>query len=330
MYSEKIFPYLALMRIPYLTIEGETAFINLYLIIDDELVLIDTGPWRKNFNDLLSPLLSQWGFSLKDISRIIYTHAHPDHMGGGVQLRREGNFIHSIHSGAKENVEQYGRHVYQIKSMCKKTFFDHLYLHPKKLKYYFTIIETFWYPTFGEIKIDHGFHDGEIINTGKLKFEVIYTPGHSPWDISLWEPEKSILFSGDFLMEKSATFIGGLDGLGSDLNSYNSSLNKIGKYLKKASWIFPSHGIPIGNNAANLAGDLSKIIKRRENKILSLLSTRKCSLMDLISLFSVNNNTVVFARQLGVLLTHVEKLEKEDRIFRVIRSNGETVFSLKG
>jgi glyoxylase-like metal-dependent hydrolase (beta-lactamase superfamily II) len=46
--------------------------------------------------------------------------------------------------------------------------------------------------------------DGEWIETENHRFQVIYTPGHSPDHICLYEPERGWLFSGDL-------FIGGRD-----------------------------------------------------------------------------------------------------------------------
>ncbi len=42
--------------------------------------------------------------------------------------------------------------------------------------------------------------DGEMIRTGNFKFQVIYTPGHSPDHICLYEPERGWLFSGDLFV----------------------------------------------------------------------------------------------------------------------------------
>lgn len=328
LHKEKIFPHLILIKVPYLTFLEESAFINIFLIVDEELVLIDTGPWRKDFTETLSPCLAQLGFSIADISRIIYTHAHPDHMAGGIHFKREGECSHSIYWKAREYVEKYGQYTKKLKILCKETFFEHLYLHPEEGKHYFNIVDSFWHPTFGEIKIDHELRDGDIINTGRYKFEVVFTPGHSPWDISLWEPNQAILFTGDFLMEKSTTLIGDMQGFGSNLVSYESSLKKIDQYVKRAGYIFPSHGIPITNNS-QLPGDLLGIIKWREERIIKELSSRKCRLVDLAGLFSSHRDPVVIARQLGVVLTHIEKLEDEKRILRTKRDNGEILFSLK-
>jgi glyoxylase-like metal-dependent hydrolase (beta-lactamase superfamily II) len=46
--------------------------------------------------------------------------------------------------------------------------------------------------------------DGAVIETAHYRFQVIYTPGHSPDHICLYEPQQGWLFSGDL-------FIGGRD-----------------------------------------------------------------------------------------------------------------------
>jgi glyoxylase-like metal-dependent hydrolase (beta-lactamase superfamily II) len=46
--------------------------------------------------------------------------------------------------------------------------------------------------------------DGEIIETDKYRFQVLYTPGHSPDHLCLYEAQQGWLFSGDL-------FVGGQD-----------------------------------------------------------------------------------------------------------------------
>lgn len=43
--------------------------------------------------------------------------------------------------------------------------------------------------------------DGDGIDLGDRRFEVIHTPGHSPGGIALWEKATGILFSGDILYD---------------------------------------------------------------------------------------------------------------------------------
>jgi glyoxylase-like metal-dependent hydrolase (beta-lactamase superfamily II) len=325
---ERISPFLALIRIPYLCSGGNAAFVNHFLIIDKELILIDTGPWKSNYVDGLSSCLARLGLSIKDVSKIVYTHPHPDHMGGGIQLKGEVESSHLIYWKARERVEQYGEYIELMKSLCKGTFLKHLNQHPAEWECYSKIVDKFWYPTFGEISFDHELHDGEIITSGNLRLEVIFTPGHSPWDISLWEADHGLLFTGDSLMQKMTTLIGGLGGLGSDLNSYGSSLKKLEKYLEKARWVLPSHGAPIGS-PSSLAKNFLEMIKKREDRIIQELSAKECSLVDLQRVFGASKDPVVFVRRLGVVLSHMEKLEREERIVQLKKDNGEIVFMLK-
>lgn len=310
---EKITPYLALIKMPYLDIGGDTIYINVYLLMDKELALIDTGPCRKGSRQLLESALSEFGFRLKDISRIIYTHAHPDHMGGGVDLGGKGDFSHLVYWEALEYVEQYGRYVNLFKSLCKETLSPHLQHNPKERDTYFNLVDAFWYPAYGQIKFDHGLHDGDTINTGDLNLEVISTPGHSPWDISLWEEKERMLFTGDFILEKSSTLTGSMKGLGSDLIAYKSSLEKVSQYVARAKYVFPSHGTII-RSGKKLADNLLNIIRWRENIILEQLNKKRCSLVYLTSLFVSFDNSIGFVRQVGVTLTHLEKLQREGKV----------------
>ncbi|MEM9059841.1 MAG: MBL fold metallo-hydrolase [Pseudomonadota bacterium] len=43
--------------------------------------------------------------------------------------------------------------------------------------------------------------DGDIVDLGDRRFEVVHTPGHSPGGIALWEEATGILFSGDIVYD---------------------------------------------------------------------------------------------------------------------------------
>jgi len=290
-------------------------------------MLVDAGPYSKGKSEKLCFALKKLGFDVKDISRIIYTHSHPDHMGGGIGLDAYKGIRHCIYWEAKKWVEQYGEYVSSVKSIAKNTFLEHLFLYPEVMNKYFDVIEYFWHLSFGEIEINDILHEGDLISTGKFQFQVISTPGHSPWDISLWEEENSLLFSGDFLLSKSSTLTGGLNGFGSDLTSYESSINKIAGYLNKAKRIFPAHGPPI-TSFSNLTDSLLSIVYERENKIFKAISLKNSTMMDLMKVvYPSVESAIVLARCLGVVLTHLEKLENEGKIYRY-KDGGEVRFAL--
>jgi len=47
---------------------------------------------------------------------------------------------------------------------------------------------------------DRTLYGGEIVSTGVYDLEVIWTPGHSPGHICLYEPRNRLLFSGDHIL----------------------------------------------------------------------------------------------------------------------------------
>ena len=144
----------------------------------------------------------------KSLVQLVNTHTHEDHIGANGSLQR-------VHGGLK------------------------ILAHPLALK----ILENprrqplqpyrrmMWggpEPSKGEQLVD-----GEVIRTENFNFQVIYTPGHSPDHICLYEPDQEWLFSGDL-------FVGGRDrALSADADIWGviQSLKKIaGLQLSK---LFP-------------------------------------------------------------------------------------------
>ena len=65
--------------------------------------------------------------------------------------------------------------------------------------------------------------DGDMIDLGHRRFEVIHTPGHSPGSVMLWEPATGILFSGDTVYDGPLID----DAYHSDIDDYLASMKRI-------------------------------------------------------------------------------------------------------
>ena len=77
--------------------------VNVYLIAEDPITLIDSGPKTKDANEALREGLRRARIRLSDIRRIVLTHAHEDHCGLARSLRDEARnaevLVHAWETG---------------------------------------------------------------------------------------------------------------------------------------------------------------------------------------------------------------------------------------
>jgi glyoxylase-like metal-dependent hydrolase (beta-lactamase superfamily II) len=66
-------------------------------------------------------------------------------------------------------------------------------------------------------------HDGDVVDLGDRRFEVLHLPGHSPGSIGLWEADTGTLFSGDAVYD--GPLLDELDG--SDIDAYLTTMARL-------------------------------------------------------------------------------------------------------
>src|SRR3989441_2535198 len=88
--------------------------VNVYLIPEDPVTLIDTGPKTKEAVDTLRAALRANGLGVADIRRIVLTHAHEDHCGLARALRDEAKdaevLVHKWETGHRAGRLEYEGH----------------------------------------------------------------------------------------------------------------------------------------------------------------------------------------------------------------------------
>ena len=167
---------------------------NVYLIRDNSsYTLIDAG-WdsEESFNSLRRQL-AEIGVSFKDISRIIATHAHYDHFGLIDRIKPL--------SGAKVYLHHLEQEIFHTRYVVTDEFRD-------ESEQWFKINGV---PLPGmsmmrmsqnipPAKPDVFLNGGETILCGAFNLQVIWTPGHAPGHICLYESTEKLLFSGDHIL----------------------------------------------------------------------------------------------------------------------------------
>jgi len=81
-------------------IEGIGLSSNVYVIGEKEMTLIDTGAGDEM--NRLKETMERSGLSVKDVSKVVLTHSHPDHTGGLIDLIMASSPTILIHSAEAE------------------------------------------------------------------------------------------------------------------------------------------------------------------------------------------------------------------------------------
>lgn len=110
------------------------------------------------------------------ISTLILTHSHPDHIGAAQAIQRTTDCTVAAHAGESNWIEDV-----ELQSRERP-------------------VPGFHNLVGGSVKVDHILNDGDILDLGdSLKLQVLHTPGHSKGSISLLLQKDRVLFSGDAL-----------------------------------------------------------------------------------------------------------------------------------
>jgi glyoxylase-like metal-dependent hydrolase (beta-lactamase superfamily II) len=148
--------------------------------------------------------LEQAGFAVADLQAILLTHTHIDHIGlVGALTQRSGAWV-AMHPREADDLARFPREPEAMTAMAhgilaaggappspreNEAWFDAHRDH--ELRHALTV---------GPIAADRELHDGDVLDFGDRRLQVIATPGHSPGHVCFWDPARRQLFSGDLLL----------------------------------------------------------------------------------------------------------------------------------
>ena len=190
-------------------------FVYVYLILGKNIYLIDSGV--ASSEKIILDYLKKIGRRPEEISTLILTHSHPDHIGSANELRSTSNFVVAAHAAEIAWIEDVD-----------------LQARERPVPGFQTLVG-------GSVKVDTVLQDGDILDYGDgNRLHVLHTPGHSPGSISLWLPEAGALFCAD------AVPIPGEMPIYQDVMASFSSIQRLksipGIKLLLAAWDIPRMG----------------------------------------------------------------------------------------
>jgi len=185
---------------------------NSYVINEDMTVLIDPGHSRHL--EKLFHHMEKDGISPDAIDLIITTHSHPDHLEG-----LETFVDKPVKIAMSQEEERYllerGKPLFEMMRQPLPKF-----------------------------RIDFYLEEGKLY-LGKNLFDIYQTPGHSPGSLSVYWPERKVLFTGDVIFYGG---IGRTDFPGGDPKVLMDSIERLSHL--ETEILLPGHGeIVVGRDA---------------------------------------------------------------------------------
>lgn len=191
-------------------------------------VLIDTG-YQTHLDDTLARL-TEAGIDPAAVERIILTHTHCDHVGA----------VPHIHELSGCRVELHAISAHHI---------EHRNAWATWWQYYDQRADFF--------EVHRHLNDGDEVEIGPHRFQVIHAPGHAAGQMCLWQPGERILLSADALWD------GGVGALTPRIEGMDCAFRALETVRRLAELkpriIYPGHGPVIEDPEGAVARTVARL-----------------------------------------------------------------------
>lgn len=222
------------------------AHINLWLLRDgDSWATVDTGMrsteaievWESVHSELLNG---------NELTRVIVTHMHPDHVGmagwlcerGGSKLfmsQLEYLLCRVLVADTGKEAPTDGVSFYRAAGLDDEQVerYKRLFGHFGRAVY--------WMPD-SYVRIRHG----DVLDVGEHRFEVVHGNGHSPEHACLFDEQRNILISGDQILPtiSSNVSVWPTEPKANPLRDWLDSCARLRERLPEDVLVLPAHGKP--------------------------------------------------------------------------------------
>jgi len=169
--------------------------VHCFIVYGEDICVIDSGV--KGSESMIFEAIEARGRDPTEISALVHTHAHPDHIGSSAMVERKTGCEVMIH------------------------FSEVMWLQDPKLQCRERPVPGFEALVSEGVMVGRELKEGDRIDLGGAEaLKVIHTPGHSPGSICLWHEGSGTLFSGDAVP------------LAKDLPIYDDAVSSMGSLRK--------------------------------------------------------------------------------------------------
>jgi glyoxylase-like metal-dependent hydrolase (beta-lactamase superfamily II) len=293
--------------------------VNAYLIEDEPLTLIDSGPNSAKALDELEQALAAHGHRVEDIGLLVITHQHMDHFGlAGVLARRSGAEVAALDALAPYLAG------YAAQADLDDRFAERMMLRhgiPAEIVTALRAVSAGFRAWGSAVEVTHPLADGSALQLSERTLRVLHRPGHSPSDTVFFDEARRILLAADHLiahissnpllarpLESGADYEGPRPRA---LLTYMESLRKTREM--QLELLLSGHGVPVADHVA-LIDERFRMHRRRAQRMLRLVESEPRSAHEIAQELWGNVAVTQAYLTLSEVLGHMDLLVQEGRV----------------
>jgi glyoxylase-like metal-dependent hydrolase (beta-lactamase superfamily II) len=253
--------------------------VNVYLIAEDPITIIDTGPKTKEAVEALRSGLRAAGFRVSDIRRIVLTHAHEDHCGLAKSLRDEAKnaevLVHEWETGHRHSRLEYEEH----RKLLERAGVPDAEI--ARLRRMYEGVRQYA-DSFGDNEHAPLWDDSDLaFESGTLR--IVHTPGHTPGSCSFIREADRTVIAGDCVLKRiTPNPVLSPDPVDPSkrfpsLAEYLVSLARIRSFAP--TLVYGGHGEPV-HDYDELFNRYIRAIQERQTQVIKLVSGDGASAWD--------------------------------------------------
>jgi glyoxylase-like metal-dependent hydrolase (beta-lactamase superfamily II) len=296
--------------------------VNCYLIDDDPLTLVDTGPNSGKALDDLEHQLADHGRSIEDLELVILTHQHIDHIGLAEIVASRSRAEVAAIQPAVGFLENFGEDAERDDQFAAGLMLSHGV--PEDVVTALQSVSRSFRAWGSRPKVTRPLRDAETLRFADRSLEVQHRPGHSPSDTLLWDADRRILFAADHLISHISSNalitrpLDGSSGRTQALVTYIESLRRTREL--PAEIVLPGHGEPITDHV-ELIDQRFEQHRRRAERIYGLVAERPRTGYELAQSLWGNVAVTQAFLTLSEVIGHLDLLINAGRV-REVGDNG--------
>lgn len=285
--------------------------INFYLVKQDQsLTLIDAGVNTEACWAGLVETLNKNGFTVKDITEIILTHHHIDHIG----------LVNRITSETPIPVYAHPDAILRLKR--DKTFLE------MRVEFYEQLYKEMGTGETGDRHVAYlktaiqknkqNALQADIIAISEqqiLNFNIIDIPGHSPDQIAFYDQRSKHLFAGDLLIEHiSSNALVEPDYSGRRIPALSQHIDSMKKCLTlDVDLVFSGHGSVIKEPESLITKRLDRIETKAE-QLVQLIESGSSTGSELAQSYYKNTYFEQFSLVMSEIIGHLDYLDSKGKL----------------